>query len=83
MVHIQFDTSGFSVSIVVYYYKGKQLSESQRDPTLHFFLFDHFLFRLGFARPVPEQKKWNPCRTGTEILKTVSRRAGKFLFKIA
>ena len=33
------------MSTIVYYYKEKKLTENQTNPALHFFVFDHFLFR--------------------------------------
>ena len=33
------------MSGAVHYYKGKILSENQKNGNLHFFVFDHFLFR--------------------------------------
>ena len=36
---------GFVVSLIIYHCNGKQLTEAQKNPRLHFFLFDHFLLR--------------------------------------
>ena len=36
---------GLVVSAIVYYANDKKLNENQKDPKLHYFIFDHFLFR--------------------------------------
>ena len=36
---------GFTVSLIIYHCNGKQLTEAQQNPRLHFFVFDHFLLR--------------------------------------
>ena len=38
-------SSGLLVSVIFYYVNDKKLNENQKDPKLHYFIFDHFLFR--------------------------------------
>ena len=33
------------MSAIFYYVNNKKLNENQKDPKLHYFIFDHFLFR--------------------------------------
>ena len=36
---------GLLVSTIFYYVNNKKLNENQKDPKLHYFIFDHFVFR--------------------------------------
>ena len=36
---------GFTVSLIIHYSRQKRLTEAQKNPRLHFFVFDHFMLR--------------------------------------